>query len=105
MKKLIGFVAMTFFLAIPFTANATPLGSGFLEVYWSTPTGGGYYLDYDGEVLSSDFGYTTGLEEVFCVENQAAQSGPSSYEFYAITADLTNYRLDCRKLDELGNLR
>jgi hypothetical protein len=90
MKK-IGFLAIVSFLAIPFAANATLLGTGSLDINWSGPTGGGYYLDYDGQVTSSSFGYTTDWEEVFCVSGQYASSGIPTYDFYTITSDLPNY--------------
>jgi len=83
MRK-IGLLAIISFLAIPLAANATPLGTGSLKISWSPPTGSGYYLDYDGQVISSTFGYTTGLEEVFCVSGQNASSGTPTYRFYTI---------------------
>jgi hypothetical protein len=90
MKK-IGFLAIVSFLAIPLAVNATLLGTGSLDINWSGPTGGGYYLDYDGQVTSSSFGYATDWEEVFCVSGQYASSGIPTYAFYTITSDLFNY--------------
>jgi hypothetical protein len=90
MKK-IGFLAIVSFLAIPLAASGTLLGTGSLDINWSVPTGGGYYLDYDGKVTSSSFGYTTDWEEVFCVSDQNASSGIPTYDFYTITSDLPNY--------------
>jgi hypothetical protein len=90
MKK-IGVLAIVCFLAIPLAANATLLGTGSLDINWSGPTGAGYYLDYDGMVTSSSFGYSTGWEEVFCVSDQNASSSTSTYDFYTITSDLSNY--------------
>ncbi len=90
MKKFVSFLAMVLLLAIPFTANATLLGTGQLNVSWSTPTSGGipnYYTDYDGTVASSDFGYTTGLEEIFCVSKDNANA-IEIVDFYTITPDL-----------------
>jgi hypothetical protein len=91
MKKLTIFLVMGFLLAIPIAANASPLGTGVLNVQWSPPTGGGYFLDYDGTVVSSDFGYTTGLEEIFCVSHEAGMSIEDDITFYAIDSDLSNY--------------
>jgi len=91
MKKLTIFLVMGFLLAIPIVANASPLGYGVLNVQWSPPTGGGYFLDYDGTVVSSDFGYTTGLEEIFCVSHEAGMSIEDDITFYAIDSDLSNY--------------
>jgi hypothetical protein len=93
MKKLPLFFSMllAIFLALTPPANATLLGTGSLDIDWSGPTGGGYYLDYDGQVTSSTFGYTTGWEEVFCVSDQYASSGVPTYAFYTITSDLSNY--------------
>ena len=90
MKK-ISLLAIVSFLAIPLAANATLLGTGSLDINWSGPTGDGYYLDYDGKVTSSSFGYTTDWEEVFCVSDQNASSGIPTYDFYTITSDLPNY--------------
>jgi hypothetical protein len=90
MKK-IGFLAILSFLAIPLATSAALLGTGSLDINWSTPIGGGYYLDYDGQVTSSSFGYSTGWEEVFCVSSQNASSGIPTYDFYTITSDLPNY--------------
>jgi hypothetical protein len=42
-------------------------------------------------VTSSTFGYTTDLEEVFCVSGQNASSGIPTYAFYTITNELSNY--------------
>jgi hypothetical protein len=86
MKKLIGFLVIAVFVMVPLHAEAELLGWGDLNVSHSTPTDGGYYLDYDGTVISSSFGYTTGLEEVFCVSSQEGNGG--LYDFYAITPDL-----------------
>jgi len=91
MKKLAIFLVMGFFLGIPIAANASPLGTGVLNVQWSPPTGGGYYLDYDGTVVSSSFGYTTGLEEIFCVSHEPGMSKEDDITFYAIDSDLSNY--------------
>ena len=90
MKK-IGFLVIVLLLAMPLAANATLLGTGSLDINWSGPTGGGYYLDYDGQVTSSSFGYATDWEEVFCVSGQNASSGIPTYDFYTITSDLPNY--------------
>lgn len=91
MKKLTIFLVMGFLLAIPIAANASPLGTGVLNVQWSPPTGGGYFLDYDGTVVSSSFGYTTGLEEIFCVSHEPGMSKEDDITFYAIDSDLSNY--------------
>ena len=90
MKKLVIFLAIGMFLSIPLISNATPLGTGQLNVSWSGPTSGGspnYYADYDGTVVSSDFGYTTNLEEIFCVSKDHANA-EEIVDFYAITPDL-----------------
>jgi PEP-CTERM motif-containing protein len=90
MKKLIGFLAIAAFLALPFTANAGLLGTGDLQTQASSPTGGGYYLDYDGRVVSSIFGYTIDWSEVFCVSAEEG-TDPNDYAFYTVTPDLANY--------------
>lgn len=74
-------------MLFPFTAIAIQLGTGTMQLSYSTPTGGGYYLDYDAWVTSSTFGYTTpGYVEVFCVSGSPLASG--SFTFYTITNDL-----------------
>ena len=70
MKKLVSILVIALFLCMPLAASAAPLGQGYLDSGYSGPTGGGYYLDYDGAVTSSNFGYTTGWEEIFCVSIQ-----------------------------------
>lgn len=90
MKKLANFLAIGMFLSIPYIANAIPLGTGQLNVSWSRPTSGGspnYYADYDGTVVSSNFGYTTNLEEIFCVSEDHANA-VEIVDFYTITSDL-----------------
>jgi hypothetical protein len=90
LKKLVSFLAIGMFLSIPFIANATLLGTGQLNVSWSTPTSGGtpnYYTDYDGTVVTSNFGYTTNLEEIFCVSKDDANA-VEQVAFYKITPDL-----------------
>jgi len=89
MKKLVSFLAIALFLAIPLAANATLLGTGDLNVSHSGPMVGNYYGDYDGTVVWSGFGYTTDLEEVFCVSEENGNGG--NYDFYTITDDLSNY--------------
>ena len=89
MKKLISFFAVALFLSIALAANASMVGTGDLDVTWSGPMVGNYYGDYDGQVVSSNFGYTTGVEEVFCVSKDDGNGG--LYDFYTITSDLTNY--------------
>jgi hypothetical protein len=88
-------VVIGMFLSIPFIANATPLGTGQLNVSWSSPTTGGspnYYADYDGTVVSSSFGYTTNTTnsvEIFCVSEDHANA-VETVDFYTITSDLND---------------
>lgn len=90
MRKFVAFLTIGLFLGIPCGANAILLGTGQLNVLWSGPTSGGdpnYYTDYDGTVVSSDFGYTTDLEEIFCVSEDNANA-VEIVDFYTITPDL-----------------
>lgn len=90
MKVFFGSLVIALFLAIPSAANATLLGNGQLNISWSSPTSGGspnYYTDYDGEVVSSNFGYTTGWEEIFCVSSDNAHPA-ELVDFFTITSDL-----------------
>lgn len=98
MRKLMSFLAIALFLAIPLAANATYLGTGQLQIEWSGPyvtdtiDNITYYGDYDGMVMSSIFGYTTEWEEVFCVSSEDGQS-TESVTFYKIDHDLSNFDL------------
>ncbi len=92
LKKLFSFIVIGMFLSIPFIANATLLGTGQLNVSWSSPTTGGspnYYADYDGTVVSSTFGYTTNSVEIFCVSEDHANA-VEIVDFYTITSDLND---------------
>lgn len=86
MKKLFSLFVVMFCLSNPFTANAISLGTGYIDLAFSPPTGGGYYLDYDGQVLRSDFGYTTPIVEVFCVSPQSLND--ATFRFYSITNEV-----------------
>lgn len=86
MKKLISFFVFILFLSIPLAASATSMGTGYIDLSYSPPIGSNYYLDYDGKVMSSTFGYTTGWEEVFCVSPQELHD--ATFRFYTITSDL-----------------
>jgi len=89
MRKIVSFLAIALFLLIPIAAIADSLGTGYMQLTYSPPTGGGYYLDYDGWVTSSTFGYTTpGYVEVFCVSPDRLASG--EFTFYTITSDLNS---------------
>ncbi|RLB11057.1 MAG: hypothetical protein DRG63_13325 [Deltaproteobacteria bacterium] len=83
MKKLFFFLAILSFLAVPIAADATFLGTGTLKVGWSEPVAFGWYADYDGQVVSSSFGYSTDWEEIFCVSDDRGQS-TEYVEFYTI---------------------
>lgn len=90
MKKLTRLLIVAVFCLFPLYANAsTYLGNGVLNVDWSTPLSNGtwgYYEDYDGTVKSSNFGYTTGLVEIFCVSPENASDADQNYSFYTIDA-------------------
>ncbi len=83
MKKF-SFLMMALLLCMPFAANASYMGTGDMYLNASPPTGGGYYLDYDAWVYSSEFGYTTdGWVEVFCVSEEH-MANPERVTFYSI---------------------
>jgi len=82
MKKLTISALFLLFLAFPLVAGAVPLGTGDLNVTHTSPIQDGYYLDYDGQVSSSDFGYSIGLSEVFCVSGENGNDG--TYDFYKL---------------------
>ena len=90
LKKIIGILTVGMLLSIPFIANAAPLapeGYGKLKVKWSLPAAGGYYADYDGAVVESNFGYTTEWEEIFCVSKDHANA-VEWVDFYTISPEL-----------------
>ncbi|HPD18971.1 MAG TPA: PEP-CTERM sorting domain-containing protein [Candidatus Goldiibacteriota bacterium] len=92
MKKIIMILCLALTFVFPLGVNAGYLGYGDLNVVASGPTSGGfpsYYLDYDGSVISSNFGYTFTNKEVFCVSSQEGSGG--NYDFYTITSSLSNY--------------
>jgi hypothetical protein len=70
MKKLAYILGIVLFLGIPLAADAGYLGTGYLDSTYSGPDDGHYYLDYDGRVTKSDFGYTIGWSEIFCVSKE-----------------------------------
>lgn len=92
MKKLLSIFAIALLLCFPLGASATLMGTGELNVTWSTPTGGpdsngdNWYLDYDGTVTDANFDYSITNAEVFCVSSQQGSGG--LYDFYTITPDL-----------------
>ncbi|WP_373498968.1 PEP-CTERM sorting domain-containing protein [Desulfococcus sp.] len=94
MKRIVRFLAIALFLSLPISANALPtyLGVGDLDISASNPVVGNWYGDYDGKVLTSNFGYTFGslttTKEVFCVSGDLGSNG--NYDFYAIDADLSS---------------
>ena len=95
MKTFVGVCIFTFLLMTA-PAGAGFLGVGNLDVTPSAPMVGSTYGDYDGEVLSSNFGYTTGLEEVFCVSGENGNGG--DYDFYTIdTSSSFIYSADVAK--------
>ena len=85
MRRLVGFFAIALFLSIPLAANADTVGTANLNVAYSPPTGGGYYLDYDGTTSLSNFGYNITNAEVFCVSNVPLNNAQQPFTFYTIT--------------------
>lgn len=86
MKKLASIVLIALFLSVPFIANAGYLGLGSLDVVASPPSApNGWFTDFDGRVTSSDFGYTIGWSEVFCVSAEDMMG--STVAFYTVTPD------------------
>jgi hypothetical protein len=92
MKKFIGIAVTALLLFSPIFAGAGVIGTAELKVYWSPPTGGGYYLDYDG--LMKFNGGKTSLVEMFCVENVAAPQHTEFYTLLSIDASLQPFGLD-----------
>lgn len=90
MKKFLFFAII--FLIFPVIASADIIGTAQLEIYWHAPTGGGYYLDYDGYMT---FDGDRSFVEMFCVEDSDAPSHTATdYTLLSIDSSLTGFGLD-----------
>jgi hypothetical protein len=87
MRKFLGIILITAFLAFPMSAFATYIATHKMDVDASGPVWNNYYADYDIKV--NPFG---GITEVFCVEGSANMNGGNvDYDFYTIDNSLSNY--------------
>jgi hypothetical protein len=82
MKKQI-YTAIACMFLFPLTASASYIGSGVMEIGYSTPAAGGYYADYDKTSYTHTAGQIINFasNEVFCVEKEPLIS-PTNYNFY-----------------------
>jgi hypothetical protein len=74
-------------LSIPVASNATPilLGQADLTVSWSNVIPNvPYYVEYNGTVTNSNFGYQISSAPIFCVSVDPAIGAPRPYDFYSI---------------------
>ena len=93
LKKSIGVFVVAVLLFAPIFATASIIGTAELKVFASPPTGGGYYLDYDG-LMTLDGGKSS-LVEMFCVENADAPRNTEFYTLLSIDESLeTDFGLD-----------
>ena len=95
MKKglLLIFLSLAVFSLSPISVSADIIGTADLKVYWSPPTGGGYYLDYDAEMIFEGKTYNI---EMFCVENSDAPTDHMfhTYSLLSIDTTLDHFGLD-----------
>lgn len=85
MKKL-GLFVVAMLLLIPVGARADLLGTGYMKLTASPPIGGGYYLDYDAELISSTPAMTLATEEAFCVSGQ--NMADTTFAFYSLSGSV-----------------
>ena len=96
MKKLLSFLAIALFLSIPLAANADSLGTGTMDLTYSTSySAGGDYLLYYGYVPATSWGYSLGTSinyvGIFCISSEGLVSG-ETFTFYALNSsnDMTS---------------
>ena len=98
MKKILGVLLIAGFLLFPICADATLVGTGSLDMDYSSPIqkmefpsqSGFYYADYDATY--SLLGQTYENQEIFCVEEKSGIGLPQEYKFYTIDASWSDYK-------------
>jgi hypothetical protein len=103
-KKIKTVLIVAVLLLFPIYAGAAPIGTGWLDMDYSSPTHvvhlpsmatgvtGNYYLDYEGAYGGTLNGIPFSAEgEFFCVENIPGSGSVQYYDFYAIDSGLSNY--------------
>jgi len=90
MKKILPMLIAAILLFHPISAVAGIIGTALLDVHWSPPTGGGYYLDYDGNMT---FEGKTSWVEMFCVEKSKAPNTQQTYTLLSIDPSLNDFGL------------
>jgi hypothetical protein len=92
MKAFMSLLALVLLLGIPLAANANPVyvGYGTLQVTYSPPTGGGYYLDYDGiaaaTFLNQNIIFPTNSVDIFCVSGEHLRPSETDFDFFKFEA-------------------
>ncbi len=71
-------------------AIAGIIGTADLDLRWTGPYGGGYYLDYDGDMTRNG---ETSFVEMFCVENSDAPHTQQTYTLLSIDSSLNDFGL------------
>lgn len=92
-KKILLLLLFTALISFPAAAYALPIGTATIDVDASGPTvsvsgHGTVYGNYDGTVISSDFGYTLPLSEIFCISGDEADLNAAAYDIYTIAGAL-----------------
>lgn len=91
MKKFLGLAVIAILFFLPIFASAGIIGTAQLKVYWSPPTEGGYYLDYDGDMTIDG---VSSRVEMFCVESSDAPHDAQLYTLLSIDDSLAGFGLD-----------
>jgi hypothetical protein len=92
--KIIRNIGVVLFLAVFLCAgNVTAgiIGTAELSLRWTGPTGGGYFLDYDGNMTTNN---EIRFVEMFCVENVDAPHTPQQYTLLSIDSSLQDFGLN-----------
>lgn len=91
MNKSLCMAVIAIFFFLPTFASAGIIGTAQLEIHWSPPTGGGYYLDYDGYMTIDK---VRSWVEMFCVEYSDAPHDAQLYTLLSIDDSLSGFGLN-----------
>lgn len=100
MIKIKLFLIAAILLLNPVYAAAISLGTGTLDMSYSTPiqymvfpdtANGYYYVDYDGTYTLNGESWAS---EMFCVEDKDGDDSVHDYEFFTVDSSLDSYGVD-----------